>query len=284
MRHASPKSFSALIQLILRSVPKKYTVLVVNISTARALFGAYAIGLAVRSESRVAFVHGSTLAREHGNAGAFRKYLIAKCLRSSHEVWVNNDQQMKYWQLAIPTASCRMVSPFSEAGTKLQDRIGDRPIGLLTSEYLANPSIYGVETVVRAWRELRKSHLSLTLTVVLYGGTAEQSELRASRLRENGVDVQVDLDQSEFSKLLSRTQTLVRATSEDGDSMTIREALMRGCRVIASSAVARPLGCELAEPSWDAIVKAYVQGGILADGSGLGMDPIVALRELADPV
>jgi glycosyltransferase involved in cell wall biosynthesis len=105
--------------------------------------------------------------------------------------------------------------------------------------------LYGLDLLIDLFGELRSSHPKAGLVFVLpEAGLPEYLEQCRERLRE----LQVETDflivpgNLDFPALLHRCDLLLRPTTTDGDSLSLREALFTGCRALASDAVPRPEG------------------------------------------
>ena len=81
--------------------------------------------------------------------------------------------------------------------------------------------------------------------LVLFGPAARDPQLAAT-LQERGLGWRVyayaDLDRGEALAVLRACDVFLRPTRADGDSISVREALALGVRVVASDAAVRPAG------------------------------------------
>ena len=106
-----------------------------------------------------------------------------------------------------------------------------------------NADIYGVALLMDAIADLANER-AVGLHIV---DTTGQSEhiflLKLTRLKAAGVTVKYT--KGEVPDLLSKASVFVRATTTDGDSIMVREALEAGIPVVASDCVERPPGCIL---------------------------------------
>jgi glycosyltransferase involved in cell wall biosynthesis len=108
---------------------------------------------------------------------------------------------------------------------------------------------YGFDLLLEGIVQLRFRHAELGCLVM---GSGEQSAQAAERVRKAGLENDVlllgDVDHRTCLALMSRSDVFVRPTFEDGDSMSVREALALGVPVVASRVGARPSGAILFKP------------------------------------
>jgi len=108
--------------------------------------------------------------------------------------------------------------------------------------------LYGLDLLMDLVHAVRDHHPRAGLVFVLpetgLPAYLEQCRAHLERLglQEHFLLVTEPLD---FPALLRRSQLLVRPTTSDGDSLSLREALAVGCRALASDAAARPEGVEV---------------------------------------
>jgi glycosyltransferase involved in cell wall biosynthesis len=102
---------------------------------------------------------------------------------------------------------------------------------------------YGFELLIDALVQLRNRYPSLGCLVM---GSGEQHAQAAERIRQAGLDENVlllgDVDHDRCLELISRSDVFLRGTFEDGDSISVREALSLGVPVVASRVGTRPDG------------------------------------------
>ena len=105
---------------------------------------------------------------------------------------------------------------------------------------------YGFDLLIKGVTELRRRHPALGCLVM---GSGEQHAEAAQRVHDAGLDDDVlllgDVDHATCLALMSRSHVFVRATLEDGDSISVREALGMGVPVVASRVGSRPPGAIL---------------------------------------
>jgi len=119
---------------------------------------------------------------------------------------------------------------------------------LLSTTLFFRPE-YGFDLLIEGIARLRRQHPALGCLVM---GSGEQSPQASTRVRDAGLENDVlllgDVDHDTCLALMRRSHVFVRATLEDGDSISVREALAMGVPVVASRVGARPPGAILFHP------------------------------------
>ncbi len=169
-------------------------------------------------------------------------------------------------------------------------------IRCITSAYLGNKNaveVYGLDYAIQAVRHVRSKGGEASLDIVAYGWPGEVGSIssladlpvrpsaqypsgHSDAFAEGWVQFVSQWAPADSITRLSAYDLLIRATSTDGDSMFVREALTAGLRVVASDVSPRPLGVELAGRDAVSIAEAINLGGLVSDGSGLGQ-PVIDL-------
>ena len=147
----------------------------------------------------------------------------------------------------ISPASLATPVPDVTVNTKLLAWI-DRHQPLLSTTLFFRPE-YGFDLLMQGLVEMRRRHPNLGC-LVMGGGEqhAEGAKLVRDAALEDHVLLLGDVDHATCLALISRSQTFVRATLRDGDSISVREALALGVPVVASRVGARPAGPILFNP------------------------------------
>ncbi|MGA3201126.1 MAG: glycosyltransferase family 4 protein [Bryobacteraceae bacterium] len=119
---------------------------------------------------------------------------------------------------------------------------------LLSTTLFFRPE-YGFDLLIEGFAQLRRRHTALGCIVM---GSGEQYAEAVKRVRECGLESDVlllgDLDHDRCLALISRSHVFVRPTLKDGDSISVREALVLGVPVVASRVGSRPPGTILFHP------------------------------------
>jgi glycosyltransferase involved in cell wall biosynthesis len=108
--------------------------------------------------------------------------------------------------------------------------------------------LYGLDLLIELMAGLRKSLPEAGLLFLLpEAGLPEHLAACRRRITELGLKDRFLIWTEALAQtaVLPRADLLLRPTTTDGDSLSLREALFLGCRVLASDAVARPAGVAL---------------------------------------
>ena len=108
---------------------------------------------------------------------------------------------------------------------------------------------YGFDLLVGGIERLRRRYPSLGCLVM---GSGEQHQEAARRIRDAGLEDTIlllgDVEHDRCLALMARCDAFLRPTFEDGDSISVREALSLGVPVVASRVGNRPEGVILFRP------------------------------------
>jgi len=119
---------------------------------------------------------------------------------------------------------------------------------LLSTTLFFRPE-YGFDLLATAVARLRLRYPSVGCVVM---GSGEQREQAEQRIHETGIEENVlilgDVNHDACLALMSVSDVFIRPTLEDGDSISVREALSLGVPVVASRIGTRPAGAILFEP------------------------------------
>jgi len=119
---------------------------------------------------------------------------------------------------------------------------------LLSAALFFRPE-YGFDLLATAIARLRLRYPSVGCLVM---GTGEQRDEAEQRIHETGLEDNVlmlgDVNHDACLALMSASDVFVRPTLEDGDSISVREALSLGVPVVASRTGTRPAGTILFQP------------------------------------
>ena len=207
-----------------------------------------------------------------------RQLAAAACAGFGHVIAVNGEIAEELRRCGVPPSRVTVVPPFSPAQLEAIDppdgvaafRAGHGPV--LAAALLASP-LYGADLLLAAFGALRRT--SPRAGLVLFGAGTDGPPFRAPGVLGLG-----EIGHEAALGVLQAADVFVRPTRVDGDSVSVREALALGCRVVASDVGHRPAGC-LLFPVGDAAALAArlreaVEGG--RPGPGLpGEDPFDAI-------
>ena len=108
---------------------------------------------------------------------------------------------------------------------------------------------YGFDVLVAGLTRLGRLYPSFGCLVM---GSGEQRAEAEKRVRDAGLEERIlllgDVDHEDCLALLSASDVFLRPTFEDGDSISVREALSLGVPVVASRVGTRPAGAILFHP------------------------------------
>lgn len=102
---------------------------------------------------------------------------------------------------------------------------------------------YGFDLLISTLAELRRRYPTLGCVVM---GSDEQSTVVRRQIRDAGLEEHIfitgDLEHKDCLAVMNHSTAFLRPTLQDGDSMSVREALSLGLPVVASDAGTRPPG------------------------------------------
>jgi glycosyltransferase involved in cell wall biosynthesis len=138
--------------------------------------------------------------------------------------------------LVIPAFSREFVKPGTLPAGLEEVRAGARP---LYCAMIAPRPEYGATILLDAFAQARARLPEAALA--LYGPGSES-------VRAAGVHAYGELQRPQALALMAACDVFVRPTLADGDSVSVREALALGCRVVATSVGHRPAEVRLVPP------------------------------------
>jgi glycosyltransferase involved in cell wall biosynthesis len=206
------------------------------------------------------------------SAPALRRALVRfTCLHYTRIVGVNTAIRDALVALEIPAERIDVLPAF--LGIERREASLDPAVlswmrarrPLLSTALFFRPE-YGFEVLVEALARLRESHPLLGCIVM---GSGDDRSAAERVLRERGLEQSVlllgDVGHDCCLAVMAASDVFVRATFEDGDSISVREAISLGTPVVASRVGTRPAGTILFEPGNAAELAAQIK---LALGDG----------------
>jgi glycogen synthase len=139
---------------------------------------------------------------------------------------------------------------------------------------VAPDELYGLPVLLRAFAQVLERRQKARLA--LYGRGSD--EVRAAGVRGFG-----ELHRPQALALMAASDVFVRPTLVDGDSVSVREALALGRRVVATSVGNRPAGVRLVPPKdAAALAQALLEPAEAAAGGGPSdsLERILSLYEV----
>jgi glycogen(starch) synthase len=127
----------------------------------------------------------------------------------------------------------------------------------LLSCAVAPPPEYGTTFIVEAFERVRAAHPDAALVLTGPG-------VRKPSLLRPGVYLFGQLARAESLGLIASCDVFVRPTLSDGDSISVREALALGRRVVATDAARRPAGVRLCRPADPAALAQAIEEALAA--------------------
>ena len=191
----------------------------------------------------------------HGNVGRYGKFrnLIDRCsFRLSNQSIVLNPQS---FELASKVSKRVNLIPAYIWPVKIEPLSSDTLARLnqlksvSTHVFCTNANsalwdsdgheVYGILDLIKIFQT------TPDLGLVFSDASGEYSKLLKDREIQVPENMLILNDQHDFVSVIQATEGLIRATSTDGDSLSVREALDFGKSVIASDSVPRPENCIL---------------------------------------
>ncbi|MDP9053743.1 MAG: glycosyltransferase, partial [Acidobacteriota bacterium] len=134
---------------------------------------------------------------------------------------------------------------------------------LLSTALFFRPE-YGFEVLLTALKELRRRHPLIGCIVM---GDSENRAVAEQAVHAAGLEKSIllmgDVEHDLCTGIMARSDIFVRPTLEDGDSVSVREALGLGVAVVASAVGTRPAGAHLFPAGDAAAMAASVQSAVV---------------------
>lgn len=147
---------------------------------------------------------------------------------------------------------------------------------------------YGFDLLIAALTSLSRLYPALGCLVM---GSGEQRAEAEKRVREAGLEGRIlllgDMAHDVCLTLMSVCDVFLRPTLQDGDSISVREALSLGIPVVASRVGARPAGAILFRPGDAEEMAARIEQALATQKSGQpqaagSMDRLIEIYRQAD--
>ncbi len=185
------------------------------------------------------------------------KRLLARmsCVLYSNVVCVNDEIAESITGLGIPRRQLNInpaFLPLDAPDIRLPENIGawfERRRPVLSTVLFFRPE-YGFDLLVNAVAKLRLRRPEIGCVVMGSGDETERARAAALVEREglrDAIMLAGDVDHDLCCALMARSTVFVRATLQDGDSISVREAQSLGIPVVASNMGTRPEGTFLFE-------------------------------------
>jgi glycosyltransferase involved in cell wall biosynthesis len=257
-----PAGVVGLMKALLHLRKQRYDVVHFHVSGLKRFIiaGVFLLLLLPLGSKTLITIHSGSFRKNFSTLGKFRKLIARYLFRSAdHLITVNEDQKSLVLEQGIAIEKISMIPaylpPETEPSPQLdqlvrEQRSNDRLI--VISSGSAHP-LYGLHTIVDALIERVQTCDNLSLILCVYDNeNYEPGYLESLRMRLQQFthfNIQSNLTSEQFSYLLSQSDIYIRATTTDGDSVAVREALHFGLTVIASDSAPRPQECILFKTS-----------------------------------
>lgn len=185
------------------------------------------------------------------NAGGWRRLLArATCRLYDRIIAVNPQIRAAVHSLGVPEERLHVLPAYlsSSAAPSVPaslDRLVREGRPLLSTVLFFRPE-YGFDMLAHAISKLRIRHNNLRCVVM---GSGEQRDRAERLIREMGLSETIlllgDVPHEQCLAIVAASDAFVRATFEDGDAISVREALSLGVPAVVSDVGVRPAGAIL---------------------------------------
>lgn len=200
-------------------------------------------------------IHSGSFAARVSEKGVFGRVVLRWVLRCFDRiVVVNPEQKQALKSLGVLTDKVVIIPAYLQepAGdsprmAKQVEQLRSRNHRMLISSGFGLPH-YGYHVILQALSTvLQDKKVALILALYNTYDRAYLSELSSLAAVLPNVEYVVleDSQPEEFNYILAQCDTYIRATTIDGDSVAVREALQHGLNVLCSDCVGRPEGAQL---------------------------------------
>ncbi len=205
-----------------------------------------------KSNAVVMSVHSGSFPEIWNRAGYMTKSLIKIALKRADAIVAVSKQIEKVIISGVGRRSSLVVLPayIPEFGLKFANKLSvaessnSKEFKLVSSGY--GIELYGFHEIVSAIASSVELRSNCRLSLFIYN-TWDEDYLARTKEHAAGVSLELFFDKTpeEFSEALTSSDIYIRATSKDGDSVAVREALGIGVSVICSDVSDRPDGCTI---------------------------------------
>lgn len=218
--------------------------------------------LSLRPKKRYLFtLHGDSVIEFHRKANAIMRRLLGSGFRRADQIICVNDRIQEFLTREIGVESSRTAvipaylppSAAELASSNIPQEVSafvncfDQVIGShgWYGFFDSGNHVYGFEHLVKLAEDLKDKRPSACLYTMVSGTYDPQHREEISAIRnEKQLDNWLLIEDAfPAAAIFKQTDVFLRPTSTDGDSVSIRECIDLGVRVVASDAVSRPASC-----------------------------------------
>ena len=223
-----------------------------HVSAGSSLLRILCFVIAKVSKRLMLTIHSGSFAARVSEKGIFARVVLRWVLQCFDRiVVVNPEQKYALKSLGVLTDKVVIIPAYLKANAehsssmaKQIEQLRSRNHRMLISSGFGLPH-YGYHVILQALSTvLRDKKVALILALYNTYDRAYLSELSSLAAVLPNVEYVVleDSQPEEFNYILAQCDTYIRATTIDGDSVAVREALQHGLNVLCSDCVARPTG------------------------------------------
>ena len=218
--------------------------------------------LTARQRRYLITLHSEKPIRVFRNSNRLRRKLITRCFqKASHIVCVNNSILEFVRSIGVAdNCSCKIPAFLPPTDTEIDAAQIPNAVRSFIARFerivgthgwfgffIDDRHVYGFDQIARLALEIKnRSRHDIGIYTVISGSYENNNRKEILELRRKlGLEDHWLIIEEQFNSaaLFAKTDIFIRPTLTDGDSVSIRECLYLGTRVLASDAVARPNGC-----------------------------------------
>ena len=218
-------------------------------------------------------------------SGTQRTIAEVACRQFSRIICVNEEIASTLQRLGIPSENLVVIPaflPLTITGARIPEELdhwlrAHKPV--LSTAIFFRPE-YGFELLLSGVRKLLKRHPDLGCLVMGSGEGRQAAEMLAKEVEVPGcIYFAGDIDHDMCLSLMSRSDVFIRPTLQDGDSISVREAVSLGIPVIASNVGTRPREAVLFETGSVDDLVSQMEKVLSADLEGPKQNKVFATAE-----